>query len=106
MKLFTYSEQTSKLVELGCKKPLGWVTNNFEYASGNYSLGELIEMLPTSLCFDDGDWTLCMESDVYAIADKWVVSYSPSFRTEETELIDAVFEMVVKLKREENNDRH
>lgn len=59
MKQYTSQEQTAKLIELGFEKPKGWyvdgVTNNIKLYVNidenpmmfNYSIGELIEMLPS-----------------------------------------------------------
>lgn len=70
----------------------------YEYA---YSIGELIEMLPREINND----TLPDRFGVYIDHNKmWVVEYSnilgELFSTYRTELIDALYDMVIKLKEE------
>lgn len=113
MKMFTISDQTAKLIELGFKPPMWRVARKFDdqpprkiitsfgelmtasyedvYA---YSIGELIEMLPTKI------------KGVFLKIDKvgqisWAVSYEPTeLCCGRAELIDALYDMVVKLKAE------
>ena len=57
MKMYTTPEQTAKLIELGFEKPKGWCVEGISSRlrmcidinrdeGFNYSIGELIEMLP------------------------------------------------------------
>lgn len=108
MKQFTNSEQTAKLVKLGveCPKsiekmvPQGVIDGIIHLVPHKaYSIGELIEKMPSSL----SDWALSIEQDVYT-DDKWGVYYAPSYCTNAVELIDALFDMIVKLKKDKNYD--
>ena len=102
MKQYTSSTQTAKLIELGFEKPKGLA--DAEPSSGvwvrpAYSIGELIEMLPDEINND----TLPDRLGFYIDHNKmWTVDYSSvlgaSYSTYRTELIDALFDMVVKLK--------
>ena len=113
MKQFTSIEQTAKLIELGFEKPKGWyidgVTNNVKLYVNidqdpmmfNYSIGELIEMLPNYINGNFVNWKIqTTKGDV-----KWSVGWD-CFETEQfqwiraTELIDALYAMIVKLKEE------
>ena len=112
MKQYTTPEQTAKLIELGFEKPKGWdvdgVTNNIKLYVNidanpmmfNYSIGELIEILPISFETDNDD-TSWLEIEAGAV---WSVSYSSfgfiDYDCERKELIDALFDMIVKLKEE------
>lgn len=107
MKQYTDKDQTAKLIELGFPKPQGWgdasisnkwvmaISPNGKREDFNYSIGELIEFLPTSI-----NWTprVIMGN---------VIEYS--FTTEgselycynaNNELIDNLFDACVTLKEE------
>jgi hypothetical protein len=60
----------------------------------NYSIGELIEMLPSRYNGDDleinRDWKF----------ERWLVFYRGDDATAATELIDALYDMCIKLKEE------
>lgn len=103
MKMYLNSEQTAKLIELGFNKPKGLA--DAEPSSGKwvrpaYSIGELIEMLPISFETNNDD-TSWLEIEADAV---WSISYSSlgfiDYDCERTELIDALFDMIVKLKEE------
>lgn len=120
MKHYTTPEQTAKLIELGFKKPksissikvTGNIISTAEDLIGeppsvmggkitaNYSIGELIEMLPISF-ENDNDDTSWLEIEAGAV---WSVSYSSfgftDYDCERIELIDALFDMVLQLKEE------
>lgn len=117
MKQFTSIEQTAKLIELGFEKPnlalvkaeslcqsgtdLVWRTTNYER---NFSIGELIEMLPKKIEAEVTD-EYDSETAYLQIEEGWNVSYFNGWCTVEkytraTELIDALYDMVVKLKEE------
>jgi hypothetical protein len=109
MKQHLTPEQTAKLIELGFEKP-----NNTQYVQrakarnlhspfiefgepefeGSYSIGELIEMLPPRYNHEDleinRDWRF----------ERWLVFYRGDDATAATELIDALYEMIVILKEE------
>lgn len=98
MKQYTTPEQTAKLIELGVEKPKGWyangVTNNIKlYVSigrnpmmFNYSIGELIEMLP--------------ECEIAGMTGWYIVKYDNEHYYGRGELIDALYLLIVELKEE------
>ena len=110
---FTTPEQTAKLIELGFEKPKGWCAEGISshlhmYKSReddegfNYSIGELIELLP-EIMDDSVGWSfdrsligsvVCYSRDNReAFADLYYSGRS-------VELIDNLFYMIVKLKDE------
>ncbi len=100
MKQYTNSNQTAKLIELGFEKPSSIASVEPIYGMGGisvakaYSIGELIKMLPAKVggfyCNIDRSGQKC-----------WAVSYDPiEHCSNRVELIDAVFDMIVKLKEE------
>ena len=110
MKQYTTPEQTAKLIELGFERPKGieeytpkgvFIGLKQRYA---YSIGELIEMLPTMI--GEGDFNgepLFKYSFVLVGTTKWIVGYQcfaklNQYVSEGQELIDALYDMVVKLK--------
>lgn len=99
MKQYTTPEQTAKLIELGFEKPksyhdIEWDgTEAYDYQL-DYSIGELIEMLPTIV----DDFTLWIGRDERS--DQWFVKYSPRSLKLADELIDALYDMILKLKEE------
>ena len=113
MKQHTTPEQTVKLIQLGFKKPKSSV--ECELPKGDwrigavglrkaYSIGELIEMLPESLK-NSYNPPLVIECN-----EKWRVYYGVQadyslewliwLEEERNELIDALYNMIVKLKEE------
>jgi hypothetical protein len=115
MKEYTTPEQTAKLIELGLEKPKSIssikVTGNIITTAddligeppsvmggkitANYSIGELIEMLPKE--FDGELLEIAAVTLSYA---KWVVRYPYGIIVYKNELIDALYNMVIKLKEE------
>ena len=108
MKQYTNESQTAKLIKLGLEKPSNTIVKEEPiYREGSiidwkpiaeegaYSIGELIEMLPTRYNHEDleinRDWRF----------ERWLVFYRGDDTTAATELIDALYAMVVKLKEEE-----
>ena len=107
MKQYLTSEQAAKLIELGFEKPKNerWVLDVANESSPSiqnvvkrqdYSIGELIEMLPMedrvgerSMVYDGLEWVVNWDNDDGVINQ--VVA---------TELIDALYDMAVKLKEE------
>ena len=95
MKQYTNESQTAKLIELGFEKPKSIVGHDgywgYDYA---YSIGELIEMLPPRYNHEDleinRDWRF----------ERWLVFYRGDDTTAATELIDALYEMILQLKEE------
>lgn len=103
MKQFTTPEQTAKLIELGFEKPryatMFWRDNKV-VTEINYTLGELIEMLPKSVWSNDNNWPLMISTSVFDSDIPWDVSYIYSDGSMNIELIDALYNMAVKLKEE------
>ena len=111
MRQYTTPEQTAKLIELGFEKPkmaapkLKWVDGEPVFEP-QYTIGELIEMLPTMI--GEGDFNgepLFKYSFVLVGTTKWIVGYQcfaklNQYVSEGQELIDALYDMVVKLKEE------
>ena len=106
MRQYTNESQTAKLIELGFEKPKGWhvdgVTNNVKLYVNidenpmmfNYSIGELLSFLP-----DDGVSNKRLEFDCF----HWFVDwdhFDKIHQTIQVELVDALYDMVVKLKEE------
>lgn len=105
MKQYTSSEQTSKLIELGMPKPKGshsyWQGNEL-VININYSIGELIDILPRKI-LNYYDISILSTPQYWEIlygmigdGDMWSVEYE----TYSAELIDALYDMVIKLKEE------
>ena len=116
MKLFTDEIQTAKLIELGFEKPksvteISWQeiekdnpiinANTIEYTRA-YSIGELIEMLPKSLKNPynpplaiewNGKWRV-----YYGVPEEYSWEWSIWYEEERKELIDALYDMCVRLK--------
>lgn len=110
MKQYTTPEQTAKLIELGFEQPKSIEV----YRDGHcvpfveqrwvYSIGELIEMMPTKIEAEVTD-EYDSETAYLMIEEGWAVSYFNGWCTVEkytraTELIDALYDMIVKLKEE------
>ena len=107
MKLYTSSEQTDKLIELGFEKPS---MKNILATEGIineewYSIGELIEMLPKNA--KSKHFEKCPPfylAIAYLQSEQWYVDYencdSALIAFAEDELIDALYKMLVKLKEE------
>lgn len=122
--MYTSNDQTVNLIELGFKKPKGWyidgVTNNIRLYVNidenpmmfNYSISELIEMLPMTITNKiwwgedkgkEGVWGLRIDTNGTEYG--WYISYERDHSAHlylegRTELVDALYDMVVKLKEE------
>lgn len=113
MKQYLTPEQTAKLIELGFEKPKGWCVEGIssrlimykhkeDNEGFNYSIGELLEMLPNVVESEDSEYaTLQMYFDLF----NWIIEYTgveeTQYATSAIELIDAFYDMVIKLKEEE-----
>lgn len=106
MKMYTTPDQTAKLIELGFEKPkmaapaLKWVDGEPTFEP-QYTIGELIEMLPKSIKVNDCDFSFTISGCSY----NWLVEYNDIAFGEQasvcrTELIDALFAEIVILKEE------
>ena len=114
MKQDLSSEQTAKLIELGFEKPKFEIETQLcnikgqpmraATIVGDYSIGELIEMLPEAICESKDDsyhYFLSMETDSLT----WKVFYESEDEvtlcsTFGVELIDALCSMLTILKRQ------
>lgn len=104
MKMYTSSQQTAKLIELGFEKPRAshryWRENEL-IINNNYSIGELLSFLPKSLKVNDCYFTLTISAEF----DNWLVeyvdiAYGSQAYVRDVELIDALFVEIVQLKAE------
>ena len=98
MKQYTTPEQTAKLIELGFEKPKNEVkaeqAGDYMWCNSAYSIGELFEMLPDYVSIWDTHHPDTMER-------QWFVSHLWSQNNiVKSELIDAMFDMIIKLKEE------
>lgn len=106
MKQFTTPEQTAKLIALGFEKPCSIASVEPIYGMGGisvakaYTIGELIELLPKSVWSNDNNWPLMISTNVFDSDIPWNVSYIYSDGSMNIELIDALYNMAVKLKEE------
>ena len=107
MKQYTTPEQTAKLMELGFEKPCSIASVEPIYGMGGisvakaYSIGELIEMLPTSAKIKGFDCFLYIEPQHYD--GGWDVGYmrhNVELNQRATELTDALYAMILQLKEE------
>ena len=110
MKQYLSPEQTAKLIELGFEMPCSIASVEPIYGMGGisvakaYSIGELIEMLPEAICTSHDDschYHLSMDTD----ACMWRVRYMDDFdvtlcATYDVDLIYALYDMVIVLKRQ------
>lgn len=99
MKQHTTPEQTAKLIELGFE-PMQAPADGAWADDENFTIGELIAMLPKSIKVNDCYFSLTIN----ACYGCWLVEYNDiAFGTEQTgvckeELIDALFTEIVILK--------
>lgn len=101
MKQYLDQQQTAKLIELGFEKPKNIVEDElYSDTYFAYSIGELLSLLPISFEIEN-DITVWLEIEVGIC---WSVLYSycgsAEYDCEGKELIDALFNMIVKLKEE------
>ena len=98
MKQYTSKDQTAKLIELGFPRPKPSFYENgatWIQCDGNYSIGELIEFLPTTI-----NWTPRVIMG-YVIEYSFITEGSELYYCHQNnELIDNLFDMCVKLKEE------
>ena len=106
MRQHTTLDQTAKMIELGFEKPKGWyvngVTNNIKLYVNidenpmmfNYSIGELLSLLPDDMVADRR-----LEFDGFHWFVDWD-SFDKIHQTVGIELVDALYAMIVKLKEE------
>lgn len=110
MKQYTNREQTAKLIELGFERPFRneylHIVEEYGYAVNkerNFTIGELIEILPKGINDDYLDISAPFGED-----DGWLITYGQQVYEDwediytfiNKELIDAIYDMAVKLKEE------
>lgn len=99
---YTTPEQTAKLIELGVAPPAIYVRYSPDGGCwADYTLGELISFCPTTINVGDNEFATF---EVYWDSIGWRADYHIFGHIYHlamaTELIDCLFEMVVKLKEE------
>lgn len=105
MKQYTTPEQTAKLIELGFDKPGSIASVEPIYGMGGisvakaYTIGELLSFLPENIAKEN---EMPSTLNISLLNGEWCVEYADflgadfSFRS--VELIDAIFNMIEKLK--------
>ena len=105
MKQYLTPDQTAKLIDLGfkpesikfasdCEVVNEYGIERIECTNPQFSIGELIEMLPK--IYDSEGLSIGWHYTV----DEWVVQYPKKILTRKEELVDALYDVVVKLKEE------
>lgn len=109
MKQNTTPDKTAKLIEMGFDRPKFEIETQLcnikgqplraATIVGDYSIGELIELLPKHIFPDN----VCFDLQILANQNLWVVKYTALFYGEfysfcSNELTDALCDMIVKLK--------
>ena len=105
MKQYTTPDQTAKLIELGLPKPRYYCADKYTIIHTgfdiiNYSIGELIEMLPKEMDCELGDLGLSIENNIYEQPNEWIVAYDGRHQANSTELVDALYDMLIDIKEE------
>ena len=114
MRQHTTPEQTAKLIELGFEKPRALVDKYYDFDAEAYaevkaySIGELIEMLPTYCWYKYGDKAYRAQLKIFFALSRWHIAYRKFeddhvghlYGTQGDELIDALYEMVICLHNE------
>lgn len=122
MKQYTTPEQTAELIKLGFEKPktatsISWDTpeddspfinaNSIEF-DYRYSIGELIEILPIYCWYRYGDREFRAQIQIKFYLSRWHIVYlkfeedhcGHLYDCGSDELIDALYNMIVRLKEE------
>lgn len=105
MKQYTNSDQTAKLIELGFEKPSSIASVEPIYGMGGisvakaYTIGELLSFLPENIAKED---EMPSTLNISLLNREWCVEYADflgaDFSFYSVELIDAIFDMLTKLK--------
>ena len=105
--MFTNNEQTAKLIELGLlPKHIQEISDDGKLLLEcmGYSIGELIEMLPKTITNGGFENELHLYINLYINQGDWLVEYSDFmgelYATMRKELVDALYEMILRLKEE------
>lgn len=107
MKQYLDQQQTAKLIELGFEKPGSIASVEPIYGMGGisvakaYSIGELLSFLPENIAKED---EMPSTLNISLMNGEWCVQYADFLGTDfefcNTELIDALYDMIVELKEE------
>ena len=107
MKMYTNSDQTAKLIELGFEMPSSIASVEPIYGMGGisvakaYSVGELLSFLPENIAKED---EMPSTLNISLLDSEWCVEYADflgaDFSFHSVEVIDAIFDMLTKLKEE------
>lgn len=101
MKQYLTPEQTAKLILLGFEKPKQFIEGPTLLDSRfAYSIGELIEMLPIELEDVGINTTLAIHFDNNIANVEYIGVLGMEYSIMKEDLIDALYEMIVKLKEE------
>lgn len=102
MKQYTTQEQTAKLIALGFDKPNPSFYRNgatWIQCEGNYSISELLSFIPKEIENEEDDFAA-----IFQITAGWEIYYTTYsdifYYFNNVELVDALYDMVVKLKEE------
>lgn len=103
MKQYTNEIQTANLIELGFTQPKTKLP--FEVANDElgytYSIGELIEMLPDEIYVDETTYSKVIDKTDVCYYSWALEVYAISICDAQEELIDNLYDMILKLKEEE-----
>lgn len=106
MRQHTTPWQTNRLIELGFEEPKyecfdktlrgveKW--NNIQ---DNYSIGELIEMLPDEIYVDENTYSKVIDKTDVCYYSWELETYAISICDVQEELIDNLYDMILKLKK-------
>ena len=103
-RMFSYQVADAALIELGLPKPRYYSADKYTIIHTgfdiiNYSIGELIEMLPENVAKRD---EIPSTLNVSLMNGEWCVQYADFLGTDfvfcNTELIDALYAMILQLK--------
>lgn len=105
MKQFTTPSQTTILKELGFEEPksisnIDTINKGVIIINKNYSLGELINMLPIKLEDVGINTTLAIHFDNNLANVEYIGLLGVEYSILNKELVDALYEMIIKLKKE------
>ena len=107
MKMYLNEQQTAKLIELGFEEPSSIASVEPIYGMGGisvakaYTIGELLSFLPENIAKEN---EMPSTLNISLMNGEWCVQYADFLGTDfefcNTELIDALYDMAVKLKEE------
>lgn len=100
MKQYTTPEQTAKLIELGLADSIREERYKRGALPKNYSIGELIEMLPEKICIDETLYSRIIDKNDVCYYSWELETYALLICDVQEELIDNLYDMLVQLKEE------